>query len=243
MNSSLSDYKEAINHSSDDFIISKKELYITAQHKDFEGRFGGKLNDDTIISLLELHNAVNVIKAGLIDTKKVKYYSHYTGLDALYSLLGKKSKFRLYSTASMNDPDEGKILVNELVPELKDFYNEDTHVYSDKHYAYVSSFVEEMTADVEKENNKALLHWRNYGHDTKGAKLVFPEKVFDKDYSGYLANPLPGESKDTESKNIKDSKKPKDKSTTRNLQERKKPPLLYKMEYIDVTDKSHKEEI
>ncbi len=170
----LSDFKRAIEYSSDDFIASRKELYITAHHED--------LAKATLKLLLKLHISVQDIKQDLVSKSENQYYSHYTTLDVLYKLLhNKDSRFRLQSTSSMNDPNEGKVLT-KLIPELESFYDEGVHPYIDKHFAGVGSFVKQDDTKLLEEGDKDLHYWRHYGDDANGAKLIFPAEVFETIY-------------------------------------------------------------
>ena len=136
-----------------------------------------------MMKLLNCSSFISVVlKIKTEHESKVSYLAHYTSIAKLHQLLADDAKFRLYSAANMNDPNEGRTLIKE-VPELKKFYDKKDD------YAFIASFVE--GENIEKGNTKegnlkesdnALLLWRSYGRDTKGAKFINSEKVFNTEH-------------------------------------------------------------
>lgn len=109
--------------------------------------------------------------------------AHYTSLHVLRALAEPDNPFRLYSSAYMNDPEEGrvffKIMKDRKIDVEKIFYendSEDTHSSP----AYIGSFVQ--TDSRNEEGKDKLFLWRTYGkHDGEeagGACLIFNKDQF-----------------------------------------------------------------
>jgi len=109
--------------------------------------------------------------------------AHYTTLHVLRDLVESGNPFRLYNSAYMNDPDEGrvffKIMKDRKIDVEKIFYENDSE---DSHSspAYIGSFV--RTDSRNEEGKDKLFLWRTYGkHDGEeagGACLIFNKDQF-----------------------------------------------------------------
>ena len=109
--------------------------------------------------------------------------AHYTSLHVLRDLAKRGNPFRLYNSAYMNDPDEGrvffKIMKDRKIDVEKIFYENDSE---DSHSspAYIGSFV--RTDSRNEEGKDKLFLWRTYGkHDGEeagGACLIFNKDQF-----------------------------------------------------------------
>jgi hypothetical protein len=115
---------------------------------------------------------------------------HFTSTDALYSILGyslgkdleenqkyknKKNVLRAYNAIYMNDPSEGKALIeyshkhpNKKIPDLTNFFKDGEYNWID-HDAAKSVYSISFTED-----NDSLTLWRAYGRDGRGTGIVIP---------------------------------------------------------------------
>lgn len=142
-------------------------------------------------ALGELEATVNEVQHKLLYRPNGSHGSevaHYTSLHTLKALACNGDRFRLYSTAYMNDPEEGraffKLMDSEAVKQghainlEKAFYG-NAPASSRRSLAYVGSFVEVDSTGEEKDK---LFLWRTYGkHDDReasGACLIFEATQF-----------------------------------------------------------------
>ena len=145
----------------------------------------GQALQDVLKYSIEAHHKVDET-----ESDEELYVIHYTSIAALVSMLqdaskkeqeckekvgrdkkpeleptaGKnKSLWRLYDSAHLNDPDEGKYLTDNL--NLPDKY----HWLGKKDVcrAYITSFILPNSEDVSKE----LVYWRTYGKEGWGCSL------------------------------------------------------------------------
>ncbi len=83
----------------------------------------------------------------------------------------------------MNDPEEGSAIINEEVSQhIKDFYGKKSS-YTGTDYYLISLVNEKLNKNNKIEESQVsenLLLWRLYGDDAKGAKIIFPENLFNK---------------------------------------------------------------
>jgi len=115
---------------------------------------------------------------------------HFTSTDALYSILDyslgkkleenkkdekKKNVLRAYNAIYMNDPSEGKALIeyshkhpNKKIPDLTKFFKDGEYNWID-HDAAKSVYSISFTED-----NDSLTLWRAYGRDGRGTGIVIP---------------------------------------------------------------------
>lgn len=128
--------------------------------------------------IMELKNSLKAKKA---DTKGG--VAHYTSINSLLNIIrtdeSKKSRFRLYNIAYMNDPQEGTILLDALeklnIKNIYEHYYPKENIYKgNKEYTYNNTFIGSFTF-----NKDELSLWRSYGEDCKGCSLVFDSKFFD----------------------------------------------------------------
>lgn len=136
-----------------------------------------------IENYLKLSWQIEGIQRALFYEPRVSEVAHYTSLDTLKDLVGKK-RFRLYNSTYMNDSEEGRIFfdVMKKLPEESRidseamFYkrSEDNPYRSP---AYIGSFVK-----LDSEQKDKLFLWRTYGkhngEDAAGGCLIFPRASF-----------------------------------------------------------------
>ncbi|MBB6067920.1 tetratricopeptide repeat protein [Methanococcus maripaludis] len=126
-------------------------------------------------------------------------FTHYTKPEVIISLFDTKdylgyneyeckneksvdSKFRLYNTKYMNDPEEGQILLKvaeKIGSPLCHFYNETGK--EDKFLTFIGSFLPD---------DDRLMLWRTYGKDSNGEEAKGLNIVFKKDFFGKSINGL-----------------------------------------------------
>ena len=128
----------------------------------------------------ELASAIRAINTELLtDDREV---AHYTSLHVLRDLAERGNPFRLYNSAYMNDPEEGrvffKIMKDEFSIDVKEYENDSEDSHSSP--AYIGSFVQ--TGSRNKEGKDKLFLWRTYGkhnnEEAAGACLIFDKDQF-----------------------------------------------------------------
>jgi TPR repeat protein len=145
------------------------------------------LNDD----LNELYGAVMKIKRGHVvkPAEAPAGVAHFTTIEVLESMLPTErspgrstNRLRLYNFAYMNDPTEGKRLLDEGIPGsalLREFFQEggdaDNPLSWEEHETsvYIGSFT--FKGDE-------LDMWRAYGRDGTGYCVVAPLEAFDQEF-------------------------------------------------------------
>lgn len=128
----------------------------------------------------ELAFAIREINTELLtDDREV---AHYTSLHVLRDLVERGKPFRLYNSAYMNDPEEGRVffkIMKDAIDVEKIFYKNDSE---DSHSspAYIGSFVQ--TDSRNEEGKDKLFLWRTYGkhnnEEAAGACLIFDKDQF-----------------------------------------------------------------
>ena len=108
-----------------------------------------------------------------------RYLVHYTGLDALFSMLDHDNPgyLRLYDTIHSNDPTEGVFFRDHLkqsCPSVHDLLPSFV-LNPNPRYAYISSFI--RADDEEKERDK-LVYWLAYGRNGYGCSIAIPYSDF-----------------------------------------------------------------
>lgn len=103
-------------------------------------------------------------------SKEEYILNHYSNKNTLQSLLNldddkihhyHQVTLRAYNTEYMNDPNEGRILINNLDKEW-------TNKFEFSKDIYITSFIYEL-----KNNDKNIPMWQNYGDQCKGISLGF----------------------------------------------------------------------
>ena len=158
-------------------------VYIINVLKDVEYIKGrGKIFEH----IINLYNKTHAIKKELF-VKQVdeNEFAHYTSLTTLKSLTSQDEnggKFRLYNTAYMHDPQEGKpffaaIKTAKSNSQKSDGFNIEKDFYQTTYPspAYVASFVK---VEAENDGKDDIMLWRAYGDDGKGACLIFQCDAF-----------------------------------------------------------------
>jgi Protein of unknown function (DUF2971) len=122
----------------------------------------------------------------LSDENTAEKVCHFTSIDALYSILGysqgkkeleeNKNILRAYNAIYMNDPSEGKALIDYShnhnhsaeIPDLIEFFKDGEYNWID-HDAAKSVYSISFTED-----DDSLTLWRAYGRDGDGVAIVIP---------------------------------------------------------------------
>ena len=170
---SIKAYKKA-NEIDSSFVSKDRCSYIAAQN----------FSKDTILNLFKIDYVVTKIKEVLIykPSENTKIIAHYANLNTLKKLARKEPEpFHCYNADYVNDPEEGKLLLEELVKlGLLNDAGETKKFLSRNSPAYLGSFVKTETED-ENKNGKLIL-WRTYGKheekETSGACLHFDISQF-----------------------------------------------------------------
>lgn len=173
----------------------------------------------------------HLISAGDKDITQV---AHFTTLEALHSMLPaskdkgaeeenyteKNRVLRLYNIAYMNDPQEGRRLLDiehEDAKLLSDFFattqqeNNHNFLWENQEFSiYCGSF----TLRVDR-----LDLWRAYGRDGLGYCLVIPSKIFQQEPKSYSSRP------------VYDAWHRGDKNRVATRASQSKPPALYRIRY------------
>ena len=136
--------------------------------------------------IINLYNKTHAIKKELfVEKVDENEFAHYTSLTTLKSLTSQDengSKFRLYNTAYMHDPQEGKPLFAAIKKAKSNSQkSDDLNIEKDFYQttypspAYVASFVK---VEAENDGKDNIMLWRAYGDDGKGACLIFQRNAF-----------------------------------------------------------------
>ena len=107
-----------------------------------------------------------------------EYLVHYTGLDALFSMLDRDRPdfLRLYDTVHSNDPSEGRFFRQHLEtahPEISARLPEEI-LNPHPGYAYISSFV----SAHDRSKADKLAYWLAYGRNGYGCSIAIPFRDF-----------------------------------------------------------------
>lgn len=142
-----------------DILFYFKQTY--ASYTNFVERIDNLLKINT-----ELYDLIKVIKDELkVDLNDLKENSidlgHYTSLDTLYKLITPQSEnpyLRLTNARQMNDPLEGKIILDYITNDNKNVWEPTT------------KFIASLTS-----NKDNLPMWNHYAKDAKGVMLIYSE--------------------------------------------------------------------
>ena len=158
--------------------------FIVKDKKDYTLLLGA------LISIFEKCNEKIQEAQRQLREEKLEEVCHFTGLDALYSILGHppdnkdkkldKNVLRAYNAIYMNDPSEGKALIeyshrhaNNDIFDLTEFFKDAERNWID-HDAAKSVYSISFTAD-----NDSLTLWRAYGRDGNGVCIVIPVRTLN----------------------------------------------------------------
>ena len=142
-----------------DILLYFKQTY--ASYTNFVERIDNLLKINTT-----LYDLIKVIKDELkVDLNDLKENSidlgHYTSLDTLYKLITPQSEnpyLRLTNARQMNDPLEGKIILDYITNDNKNVWEPTT------------KFIASLTS-----NKDNLPMWNHYAKDAKGVMLIYSE--------------------------------------------------------------------
>lgn len=134
---------------------------VNEKYTDFVQRIDTLLNINT-----EFYKIIKIIKDELkVDLNDLKEKSidlgHYTSLDTLYKLITPKSEnpyLRLTNARQMNDPLEGKIILDYITNNNQNIWKPTTK--------YIASLTS---------NKDSLPMWNHYAKDAKGVMLIYSE--------------------------------------------------------------------
>lgn len=141
---------------------------ILCYFKKVYGKYTGFVQRiDTLLNVnTQLYEIIKVIKDELkVDLNNLKENSidlgHYTSLDTLYKLITPQSEnpyLRLTNARQMNDPLEGKIILDYITNDNKNIWEPTT------------KFIASLTS-----NKDNLPMWNHYAKDAKGVILIYSE--------------------------------------------------------------------
>lgn len=139
---------------------------VYEKYTDFVQRIDTLLNINT-----EFYKNIKVIKDKLkVDLNDLKEKSidlgHYTSLDTLYKLITPQSEnsyLRLTNARQMNDPLEGKIILDYITNNNQNIWKPTTK--------YIASLTS---------NKDSLPMWNHYAKDAKGVMLIYSEDYLQK---------------------------------------------------------------
>lgn len=132
------------------------------EYLDFVKKIDGILSiNEEFYSIVENIKEILKVKEKEVNTLKIE---HYTSLTTMYKLINdnnpKDSYLRLTNGRQMNDPLEGRVLLDYLTREENNLEKEEWKPT----FWYISSATSEMDS---------LPMWKQYGEDTSGVMLVY----------------------------------------------------------------------
>ena len=163
----------AITREDIDRYLKKIEQYINIKDRQYDLQMWllGALKGELEIYTKEIHYQ---------NLDQDNYFAHYTSIETIYSILtnDKQKSFnksrtneennqgymRLYGAFSLNDPDEGRYLENEIAKDPEYIWLKDKRQYTE---AFVCSFV-----SGKEDIGDKLAYWQSYGEDGLGCSIV-----------------------------------------------------------------------
>lgn len=172
--------------------MQEKEKTIDANNEDKHSRLLS-IQLNTSLETLKINNNIDAYLPSFLSLEQIisqyksahsvrgERLSHYTRCQVLPALLNPESSLRLYNAQYLNDPEEGALLLNKLLPKIKDvqgmnlfltlLYERYRCINDQKSSVYIASFCE---------NSDLLPMWSMYGDNGRGVSLtVSPDNSFN----------------------------------------------------------------
>lgn len=195
----IGEYSKAVELFKEALFVQPENTWIETQLKIAKARLGANITDGVISFLqetlknsgkekqkiidkaLDVVESVNNIRghASQFTSGNVVHYTKLKTADILTAEKPEKSFLRYYNVVYMNDPEEGNILLNNLIDKnIKSAFISGEK--KQENNAYLGSFL------PAKDHDDELVMWRTYGKDENnmeagGCSLIITGEFFDKD--------------------------------------------------------------